>query len=188
MRGRSGGLRLMVALMTLATLQPAAEAFMLQTQPPASPWRSTGARTLHSARRPELRMGSALCMSGSGEGAGEGRAGETERGGGGVAVLTRDPDVQEAGVMEEKKAVFAGNWRVLLHRDEWDTFDWGQEAIMFVCPMIGHKKAKAIAMQAHMTGLAHVITAPKPMARAFSLGFTDLGLTSSIAPDRSNED
>jgi hypothetical protein len=87
-------------------------------------------------------------MEGSGgEGAGEGGAKERENGGGGVAVLTREPDVDEAGTAVEDKVVFEGDWRVLLHRDEWDTFDYGQEAIMMVVPIISHKKAKAIAMQ-----------------------------------------
>lgn len=69
-----------------------------------------------------------------------------------------------------------------VRRDEWDTLDYGQRAIMMVCPQLGHKKAHSIAMQAHMTGLAVVCVAPKPMAREISLAFLSLGFTASIAP------
>ena len=44
--------------------------------------------------------------------------------GAGVAVLTKPPEVDLAPAERASAADFKGNWRVILHRDEWDTFDY----------------------------------------------------------------
>eukprot|EP00287_Rhodomonas_sp_CCMP768_P002779 CAMPEP_0196733022 /NCGR_PEP_ID=MMETSP1091-20130531/12243_1 /TAXON_ID=302021 /ORGANISM="Rhodomonas sp., Strain CCMP768" /LENGTH=180 /DNA_ID=CAMNT_0042076365 /DNA_START=64 /DNA_END=606 /DNA_ORIENTATION=+ len=173
-----------VAIAVLATLQ-LADCFMLQPLLPGSRsfthpvLRSSLMRTASSCRAPRAE----IAMAADGESAGK----DQDRRGAGVAVLDVETETAPAEEKEERDAEFEGNWRVLLHRDEWLTLDYGQEAIMTVVPMIPHQKAHRIAMRAHMEGVAHVITAPGPMAREFSLAFKRLGFTSSIAPSGNAE-
>lgn len=71
-------------------------------------------------------------------GAGAGSEGASERGAG-VAVLT--PDADKATAVEKKESVaFKGNWRVLLHRDEWYTFDYCEDWLIRVVPILTRKK------------------------------------------------
>ena len=58
----------------------------------------------------------------------------------GVAVITK-PDLNKATQVEVKKKVeWEGNWRVLLHRDEWYTFDYCEGALLHVIPVLTRKK------------------------------------------------
>jgi hypothetical protein len=49
--------------------------------------------------------------------------------GAGVAVLTKPPEVDLAPAERASAADFKGNWRVILHRDEWDTFDYCRQGL-----------------------------------------------------------
>ena len=72
-------------------------------------------------------------------GAGAGSEGASERSGAGVAVLT--PDADKATAVEKKESVaYKGNWRVLLHRDEWYTFDYCEDWLIRVVPILTRKK------------------------------------------------
>jgi len=77
-------------------------------------------------------------------GAGD-RDGEEERDrGGGVAVKTRAPDGKTQSDLEIKTSVeFKGNWRVLLHRDEWITFDYCEFYLIQIVPTLTRKKVCA---------------------------------------------
>ena len=81
-----------------------------------------------------------------------------------MAVLT--PEAAPA-VKSRRAAEFKGNWRVLLHRDEWDTFDYAESVLLHVVPTLTRKKANRIAMQAHMTGTATVVIEHKKIARYY---------------------
>ena len=122
-----------------------------------------------------------------GQGAGDGGSGEREKGGAGVAVLTKPPDVDKANELERKEAVDKEPiWRVLLHNDDVHTFDYVIDTIVSVVRTVTRKKAHRITMEAHKSGLATVTTTWKQLAREYSLGLQKAGLTSSIAPDKSN--
>jgi len=77
-------------------------------------------------------------------------------------------------------------WRVLLHNDDVHTFDYVIDTIVSVVRTVTRKKAHRITMEAHKSGLATVTTTWKQLAREYSLGLQKAGLTSSIAPDKSN--
>ena len=87
-----------------------------------------------------------------------------------MAVLT--PEAAPA-VTSRRAAEFKGNWRVLLHRDEWDTFDYAESVLLHVVPTLTRKKANRIAMQAHMTGTATVVIEHKKIARYYRYGCQD---------------
>lgn len=117
---------------------------------------------------------------GAGEMEGDGR-------GAGVAVLTKPPDVDKANEFDRKEAVDKEPiWRVLLHNDDVHTFDYVIDTIVSVVRTVTRKKAHRITMEAHKSGLATVTTTWKQLAREYSLGLQKAGLTSSIAPDKSN--
>uniref|UniRef100_A0A6U4UL17 Adaptor protein ClpS core domain-containing protein n=2 Tax=Hemiselmis andersenii TaxID=464988 RepID=A0A6U4UL17_HEMAN len=191
-RGGSGLTLTLLVVMAIATLVPHAESFM----PLHAPLRSSGAllhRPVPCTDKGTVSLTSGarrLPSCGAEEGKGGDRqggeggvdGGERERARGGVAVLTKTPDTENVDEVQDK-VKYEGNWRVLLHRDDWATMDYGQWAIMTVIPTISHKKAHKIALQAHMKGIATVTIVPKSLARAFSLGFWKLGFTSSIAPE-----
>mmetsp|Transcript_14356 Transcript_14356/g.22273 ORF Transcript_14356/g.22273 Transcript_14356/m.22273 type:complete len:202 (-) Transcript_14356:989-1594(-) len=125
---------------------------------------------------------------GGGGGGGVGKDGmEGERGGAGVAVLTKPPDVDKVNDFEKKESVDKEPiWRVLLHNDDVHTFDYVIDTIVKVVRTVTRKKAHRITMEAHKSGLATVTTTWKQLAREYSLGLQKAGLTSSIAPDKSN--
>lgn len=77
----------------------------------------------------------------SGEGAGAGER-EQERGAG-VAVLT--PDADKVTAVEKKESLaWKGKWRVLLHRDEWYTFDYCEDWLIRVVPILTRKKVSPV--------------------------------------------
>ena len=75
--------------------------------------------------RDATRIRRLVTMAEGKEGGGGAGGVEREGGGGGVAVLTQPPELDKAAAAERASpANFKGNWRVLLHRDDWDTFDY----------------------------------------------------------------
>ena len=93
----------------------------------------------------------------------------------------------QANEFERKEAVDKEPiWRVLLHNDDVHTFDYVIDTIVSVVRTVTRKKAHRITMEAHKSGLATVTTTWKQLAREYSLGLQKAGLTSSIAPDKSN--
>ncbi|MGB1598274.1 MAG: ATP-dependent Clp protease adaptor ClpS, partial [Promethearchaeia archaeon] len=93
----------------------------------------------------------------------------------------------QANELDRKEAVDKEPiWRVLLHNDDVHTFDYVIDTIVSVVRTVTRKKAHRITMEAHKSGLATVTTTWKQLAREYSLGLQKAGLTSSIAPDKSN--
>lgn len=74
----------------------------------------------------------------------EGGASEQEEAGGGVGVMTKrltDADrATDAARTQAQPSEFKGNWRVLLHRDEWITFDYCSDVLVQVIPTLTRKK------------------------------------------------
>jgi hypothetical protein len=114
------------ACLVLLALLPAASSFALSLEPALSPL-GRGLLSPHSARSGRIPgfVRAGMMTSGVGLRAGVwaeadgGNGGEGERegrkGGGGVAVITKKPEVEPVKEVEQKKE-FKGNWRVLLHR------------------------------------------------------------------------
>lgn len=195
-----------LALVALALIIPGATAFGFSNVPVGGVACRAGAlASTCEARRPAmraaLRMGredggaDKISRPGTGggvgnkpgQGAGDGGAGERESGGAGVAVLTKPPDVDKMSDLDKKEAVDKEPiWRVLLHNDDVHTFDYVIDTIVSVVRTVTRKKAHRITMEAHKSGLATVTTTWKQLAREYSLGLQKAGLTSSIAPDKSN--
>lgn len=250
MASRAGGLLLLV----IAAIVPDAAAFGFSSAPTVGAQCRRGlvganACSVRPLRAMQLRMGREDGGAGKiskpgggsgvgnkpGQGAGDGGAGEGERGGAGVAVLTKPPDVDkvmhllpacvlcsqppgapwvvpaganhsrlrltaryrprssdncvalQANELDRKEAVDKEPiWRVLLHNDDVHTFDYVIDTIVSVVRTVTRKKAHRITMEAHKSGLATVTTTWKQLAREYSLGLQKAGLTSSIAPDKSN--
>ena len=83
--------------------------------------------------REATRIRRRVTVAGSLRAEADGGAGSVKRegGGGGVAVLTQPPELEKAAAAERASpANFKGNWRVLLHRDEWDTFDYCRRGVV----------------------------------------------------------
>ena len=74
----------------------------------------------------------------------EGGASEQDQGGGGVGVMTKRPAdadrATDAARTQAQPSEFKGNWRVLLHRDEWITFDYCSDVLVQVIPTLTRKK------------------------------------------------
>lgn len=101
--------------------------------------------------------------------------------------MTKPPETDKVNDFEKKESVDKEPiWRVLLHNDDVHTFDYVIDTIVKVVRTVTRKKAHRITMEAHKSGLATVTTTWKQLAREYSLGLQKAGLTSSIAPDKSN--
>lgn len=72
-------------------------------------------------------------------------------------------------------------WRVLLHNDDVNSFDWVIDTIVELTP---HRKpmAQALALEAHTTGVALVLVTHKERAELYRDQFTSKGLTVTIEP------
>uniref|UniRef100_A0A6U3WCL6 Adaptor protein ClpS core domain-containing protein n=1 Tax=Ditylum brightwellii TaxID=49249 RepID=A0A6U3WCL6_9STRA len=120
----------------------------------------------------------ALSMSDKGGGGG----GSTEKARGkkrGLSTITKDRT--ELKSEEDKKP--EEMWRVILHNDEINTF---QYAVIAICKTIGtidRKKAFDMCVVTHAEGKCTLTKSYKDQAMKYCLGLQRNGLTASIAPD-----
>eukprot|EP00565_Helicotheca_tamesis_P002574 CAMPEP_0185725480 /NCGR_PEP_ID=MMETSP1171-20130828/1734_1 /TAXON_ID=374046 /ORGANISM="Helicotheca tamensis, Strain CCMP826" /LENGTH=173 /DNA_ID=CAMNT_0028393623 /DNA_START=191 /DNA_END=712 /DNA_ORIENTATION=- len=121
---------------------------------------------------------SVLYMSDGGGGGG----GSTEKSRGkkrGLSTITKDKT--ELKSQEDKKP--EEMWRVILHNDEINTF---QYAVIAICKTIGtidRKKAFDMCVVTHAEGKCTLTKSYKEQAMKYCLGLQRNGLTASIAPD-----
>uniref|UniRef100_A0A7S4V8Q1 Adaptor protein ClpS core domain-containing protein n=1 Tax=Ditylum brightwellii TaxID=49249 RepID=A0A7S4V8Q1_9STRA len=119
----------------------------------------------------------ALSMSDKGGG-----GGSTEKARGkkrGLSTITKDRT--ELKSEEDKKP--EEMWRVILHNDEINTF---QYAVIAICKTIGtidRKKAFDMCVVTHAEGKCTLTKSYKDQAMKYCLGLQRNGLTASIAPD-----
>jgi ATP-dependent Clp protease adaptor protein ClpS len=71
------------------------------------------------------------------------------------------------------------NWNVMLHNDDWTTFETVINAIITV---IGHTKQESmrIMLEAHNNGISLVITTNKIVAETYKEQLEEYGLTISL--------
>lgn len=73
-------------------------------------------------------------------------------------------------------------YRVLLHNDDFNTMDHVVVALMRTIGGMDTDRAIQIMMEAHLQGVAEVITCPKEVAEHYRDGLQSYGLSASIEP------
>lgn len=73
-------------------------------------------------------------------------------------------------------------YRVLLHNDDYNTMDHVVLALVRTVNDLGPDRAIQIMLEAHLHGIAEVITCLKEVAEHYRDGLESYGLTSTIEP------
>jgi len=77
----------------------------------------------------------------------------------------------------------APKYRVLLHNDDFNSMEYVVQALLQTVPSLTQPQAVSIMMEAHVNGMALVITCAQEHAEFYCETLQGLGLTSSIEPD-----
>lgn len=77
----------------------------------------------------------------------------------------------------------APRYRVLLHNDDHNPMEYVVQVLMKTVPSLTQPQAVNIMMEAHMSGLALVITCAQEHAEFYSETLKANGLVSTIEPD-----
>ncbi|HEY9674110.1 MAG TPA: ATP-dependent Clp protease adapter ClpS [Waterburya sp.] len=77
----------------------------------------------------------------------------------------------------------APRYRVLLHNDEFNSMEYVVQTLMATVASLTQPQAVNIMMEAHMSGLALVITCAQEHAEFYCETLKTHGLTSTIEPD-----
>lgn len=77
----------------------------------------------------------------------------------------------------------APRYRVLLHNDDFNSMEHVVQSLMKTVASITQPQAVNIMMEAHMSGVALVITCEQEHAEFYCETLKNLGLTSTIEPD-----
>ena len=97
-----------------------------------------------------------------------------------VARLITTPEVEER---TDTRAFILPLWRVMLHNDDYNSFEHVIASLLTTVPSLTPEEAGAITLEAHYTGVALVIVTPKERAEFYSERLRQCGLTSTIEPD-----
>jgi ATP-dependent Clp protease adaptor protein ClpS len=87
--------------------------------------------------------------------------------------------------IEQRSTVrkLAPRYRVLLHNDDFNSMEYVVEVLMKTVPSLTQPQAVNIMMEAHMSGLALVITCTLEHAEFYCEALQLNGLSSTIEPD-----
>lgn len=77
----------------------------------------------------------------------------------------------------------APRYRVLLHNDDFNSMEYVVQTLMQTVPSLTQPQAVNIMMEAHVSGLALVITCAQEHAEFYSETLNNHGLSSTIEPD-----
>ena len=74
------------------------------------------------------------------------------------------------------------NYRLMLHNDDFNVREYVVQVLLKVVPVITIDIAVSVMNEAHLNGIAHVITCAQEEAEEYCTGLRDNGLTSTIEP------
>lgn len=91
---------------------------------------------------------------------------------------------QETDTQQDEELAFDSYWTVLLHNDEYHTFDFVAGLLIDTIPGLGEDRAWELTMTVHSEGVAVVTSAIKPLAEQYCGIFQQEGLTVSVSPEK----
>ena len=105
---------------------------------------------------------------------------DTSEGGGKTATATKPKRAQKV-KPKKKPPQLLPPWKVLLHNDDKNAFDFVIVTVMELTPL-NEQDAITRTVEAHKTGVALLLTTHKERAELYQEQFTSKGLTVTIKP------
>src|SRR5437762_1716365 len=96
---------------------------------------------------------------------------------------TVTPDVPKTEEWTDTLTRLLPPWRVMLYNDDYNSMEHVAHALLVTVPSLTPEQAVEIMLEAHLTGVALVTTAPKERAEFYRERLEAFGLTSTIEPD-----
>jgi ATP-dependent Clp protease adaptor protein ClpS len=83
----------------------------------------------------------------------------------------------------EERLRMLPRYHVLLHNDEFNDMEHVVRSLLYTIMSLTINQAVAIMLEAHNSGIAHVISCPRETAEFYAQTLNEFGLTSTIEPE-----